>query len=244
MHFELLVEDQSGKKALDILVPKILGAGHTHTLNIHAYRGIGRIPKDLRGAADPVKRMLLDRLPGLLRGYGNTFAGWPSDFPAAVVVVCDLDDRCLKAFRDELLAVLGECNPAPLTCFCIAIKESEAWLLGDPNAIRTAYPQVKGSAWNKAGDTWETLADVVTPGEAAQLARKGYPAIGEAKSRWAEEIAPHMDVDNNQSASFVYFRDKLRALAAGTQVPTSGSRGPTSGSQVPTSGSRGPTSGC
>jgi hypothetical protein len=25
MHFEILVEDQSGKKALDILIPKLIG---------------------------------------------------------------------------------------------------------------------------------------------------------------------------------------------------------------------------
>jgi len=29
MHFEILVEDQSGKKALDVLTPKIIGYGHT-----------------------------------------------------------------------------------------------------------------------------------------------------------------------------------------------------------------------
>ena len=29
MHFEILVEDSSGKKALDILMPKILGDQHT-----------------------------------------------------------------------------------------------------------------------------------------------------------------------------------------------------------------------
>jgi hypothetical protein len=29
MHFEILVEDQSGKKALDILVQKIVGNDHT-----------------------------------------------------------------------------------------------------------------------------------------------------------------------------------------------------------------------
>jgi len=43
MHFEILVEDQSGKKALDILVPKIIG--DRHTFKIRAYKGIGRIPK-------------------------------------------------------------------------------------------------------------------------------------------------------------------------------------------------------
>jgi hypothetical protein len=29
MHFEILVEDLSGKKALDILMPKILDTSHT-----------------------------------------------------------------------------------------------------------------------------------------------------------------------------------------------------------------------
>ena len=29
MHFEVLVEDQSGKKALDILIPKIIGDQHS-----------------------------------------------------------------------------------------------------------------------------------------------------------------------------------------------------------------------
>lgn len=45
MHFEILVEDQSGKKALDILVPKILGNGHTFA--VHSYKGVGHIPRDI-----------------------------------------------------------------------------------------------------------------------------------------------------------------------------------------------------
>ena len=43
MHLEILVEDQSGKQALDILVPKLIE--DTHTFVVHPYRGIGRIPK-------------------------------------------------------------------------------------------------------------------------------------------------------------------------------------------------------
>ena len=45
MHFEILVEDQSGKKALDILIPKLIGL--EHTFKVHSYKGIGRIPKNL-----------------------------------------------------------------------------------------------------------------------------------------------------------------------------------------------------
>ena len=63
MHFEILVEDASGKIALESVLEKILGPnGQDHTYKIISYKGIGRIPKDLRGKTDPQKRILLDRL--------------------------------------------------------------------------------------------------------------------------------------------------------------------------------------
>ena len=31
---------------------------------------------------------------------------------------------------------------------------------------------------------------------------------------WAKKIAPHMNVNNNASPSFRYFREKVRGLAA------------------------------
>jgi hypothetical protein len=63
MHLEILVEDQSGKILLEAVIPKLLVDGHTFT--VHAYKGIGRIPKDLVGKADPTKRILLSLLPKL-----------------------------------------------------------------------------------------------------------------------------------------------------------------------------------
>ena len=117
MHFEVLVEDQSGKKALDILIPKIIGdqIGDQHTCEVHFYKGIGRIPRNLKSGTEANKRILLDQLPRLLRGYGKTFAGYSLNYPAAVIVVCDLDDKCLKTFRQELFTVLNACNPKPET---------------------------------------------------------------------------------------------------------------------------------
>jgi hypothetical protein len=54
MHFEILVEDASGELLLSALLPKILGEnGDAHTWRTHAYRGIGRVPRDLRGKPDP-----------------------------------------------------------------------------------------------------------------------------------------------------------------------------------------------
>ena len=212
MHFEILVEDQSGEKALEILVPKIIA--ESHTFNVHSYKGIGRIPKNLGSSLDAKKRDLLNQLPRLLRGYGRTFFNYPEDYPAAVILVCDLDDKCLKVFRQELFAILDDCNPKPETRFCIAIEEGEAWFLGDIPAIKSAYPKAKDTILNSYVNdsicgTWERLADAVHKGGSSALSAKGNQAIGIEKSRWAEKITPHMDVANNASPSFSYFREKL-----------------------------------
>lgn len=90
MHFELLIEDRSGEVLLRSLLAKILGSnGDPHTWRTHAYRGIGRLPPDLRGKADPWKRFILNQLPRILSGYGKSLQGQD----AAVVVIVDLDDR-------------------------------------------------------------------------------------------------------------------------------------------------------
>ena len=167
MHLEVLVEDASGKAALDILIPKIIGG--QHTFHVRAYKGIGRIPRNLTSSANASHRLLLDRLPRLLRGYGKTFAGYAAGYESAVIVVCGLDDKCLKSFRQDLFAVLHACNPKPDTRFCIAIEEGEAWLLGDLAAIKAAYPKAKEGVLNRYRNdsicgTWELLADAICPG--------------------------------------------------------------------------------
>jgi hypothetical protein len=215
MHFEILAEDQSGKEALDILIPKIIGPKHTY--KVHAYKGIGRIPKNMRDSSNASKRMLLDILPKALKGYGETFKGYPVSYPASVIVVCDLDKKCLKSFRQELLNVLNSCDPKPETRFCIAIEEGEAWFMGDLKAIKRAYPGSKDSVLGSYVNdgicgTWEKLADAIYPGGSATLSAKGRQGIGAEKSKWGKEISKHMDVMNNSSPSFCYFRDKLQAL--------------------------------
>jgi hypothetical protein len=217
MHFDILVEDFSGKTAIDILISKIIDTDQ-HTFTSHPYKGIGRIPKDLRNTADPQKRILLDQLPRFVRGFGLTYRGYPENYPAILIIVCDLDDRCLKAFRNELLQVVGQCQPRPETYFCIAIEEGEAWYLGDLAAVKTAYPNAKDAVLNTYENdeicgTWEKLADAVYPGGSNALSQLGYPAIGREKADWATKISQHMEVEISQSTSFCYFRDKLRNLS-------------------------------
>lgn len=215
MHFEFLVEDVSGKRALDLLVPKLIG--EQHTFEVHAYKGIGRIPKNLNAKSDPSKRILLDRLPQLLKGYGRTFHGYGNNFNAVLVVVCDLDDKCLKDFRNELLAVLANCDPVPTTRFCIAVEEGESWLLGDKEAVKMAYPTAKTTVldsytYDSICGTWEKLADAVFLGGTTALSALGWQRVGAEKSAWAINISPHIRIDANQSPSFKYFVLKLREL--------------------------------
>ena len=215
MHFEILVEDLSGKATLDILMPKIIGK--QHTCRVMSYRGIGHIPKDLKSHTDAHNRILLDRLPELLKGYGKTYANNPAKHSTILIIVCDLDKKCLKKFRQKLLDMLNKCKPEIETRFCIAVEEGEAWFLGDFSAIKKAYPKAKNNILNlyqndSICDTWELLADAIFVGGSSKLKKRGGQAVGREKSTWAGKITPYMNVEQNRSPSFCYFRDKIREL--------------------------------
>ena len=69
MHFEVLVEDASGKIALESILGKILGPnGQDHTWKIISYKGVGRIPKNLRGTIDHIDHQS-SKLPLILSQY-------------------------------------------------------------------------------------------------------------------------------------------------------------------------------
>ena len=214
MHIEILVEDSSGEKLLSAVLPKLLGEqGDLHTWRVHAYRGIGRIPKNLKTSADPAKRILFDQLPRLLQGYGKT--------PGidAVVVVLDTDKHNCVEFLAELKALAAGCNPAPKTLFRLAIEEVEAWYLGDRSALDSAYPRAKADVLSRyvqdsACNTWELLADAVYPGGSAAIKKAGWPLPGQIKHEWAERIGPLLEPDRNASPSFGKLRDGLRRLLA------------------------------
>lgn len=215
MHIEILVEDSSGKRLLDQLVPMILGPiGEPHSWRIHPFRGVGRLPKDLRTKADPAKRALLDNLPRLITGFGRT-----PGIDAAVIVV-DTDRRNCREFLLELQALAATCEPRPEVMFRLAIEEMEAWFLGDQVALLAAYPRANRNVLqnyqqDSVCETWEKLADAVYPGGSGVLKKLGFPASGDAKHEWAEKIGPHLQLDGNASPSFNKFVEGLRRLVAG-----------------------------
>ena len=121
MHFEVLIEDQSGKKMLEAILPKLLGNYcEPHTWKIHAYNGVGEISKGLTAKTDANKRILLDQLPRILRGYSKN--------PGidAVIVVVDVDSRDCKDFLVELQRLANTQSSNLTVLFRLAIEEIEA----------------------------------------------------------------------------------------------------------------------
>ncbi|HEY3796080.1 MAG TPA: hypothetical protein VGM09_30020 [Bradyrhizobium sp.] len=216
-HFEVLVEDLSGKVALEGILPHLSLCDVTY--RIHSYRGIGRIPKGLTPGSDPRKRILLDQLPRLITGYGKTFADDPPTYSRFVVLICDLDTRDRNQFESEISNAIAACSPQPVTILCLSIEEGEAWLLGDIVAVTKAYPQINRNQLlsyipDSICGTWEFMADLLEKGGAAALKKLGYPEIGQAKARWAAEIGALVDYTRSRSPSFIEFVEKIMQACA------------------------------
>jgi hypothetical protein len=101
----------------------------------------------------------------------------------------------------------------------LAIEEIEAWILGDRNAVKKAYPGLDGREYDAYKQdsivgTWERLADITLSPNAAKLLKKAaYVETGQRKIDWAKKIGAYMDVRNNASPSFNCFKLKLEELA-------------------------------
>ncbi len=213
LHLEVLVEDKSGSIVIEHFLNKIIMKQEpVFTYNIHPYKGLGALPKNLNSSSEPNKRILLDRLPSLLRGYGKCL-----DDYGAVIVVVDNDSRNCILFKQELISLLDQCYPAPRTAFCIAIEEIEAWLLGDIKAIKKAYPLARRAildayVQDSICGTWEVLADAICSEKSSGLKKAGFAEIGRRKSEWAQKITPLVDIDQNKSNSLKYFIGKVEEL--------------------------------
>jgi hypothetical protein len=213
-HFQILVEDSSGEALLEHIVPKIIGESNSY--EIKHYKGIGRIPPGLKPGSDPKKRILLDQLPRLVSGYGSVLSRYPETYPAVLVIVCDLDRRCLKEFRDSIMQSIHRCINKPETILCLAVEEGESWLLGDTQAVVSAYPKARAEILDSyipdsICGTWEVLANAVHAGGSKALMGLGGQAVSGKKHEWANAIGPLIDLDRNKSPSLKYFVKKLQS---------------------------------
>lgn len=215
MYFQFLIEDESTK----ILVEHVMSKISEKYPNIFVeydskfFKGIGGLRKNGRAIEQKTGKLLND-LPMYLRAFSRTLSYMEN---AALVIVMDNDKREPEQFRQELENIAVYNRIVLDHVFCIAVKEMEAWLLGDMEAVKTAYPNTRISAlhgYEQDGicDTWEVLANAVYPGGLKKLKQKAgncYREIGKAKAEWAEEIGCRLNLERNASPSFQRFIKEL-----------------------------------
>lgn len=199
LHFEIFLEEPSAEAFIMEAWPRICPA--EATCQTHAFQG---------------KQELLAQLPGQLKAM----AKWiPDNF--RIVVLLDEDRQDCAALKNTLERMSLEAGLGTLTApgrgarvaNRIAVEELEAWMLGDPKALRAAFPKLPATFENAAalrnpdavkGGTWEALERL--------LQKSSYYLGGLAKVDCARSVAAHIDPDRNASRSFKIFHSGLHRL--------------------------------
>jgi hypothetical protein len=202
VQLEVLVEEPSAKAALEILLPKLV-PGTTR----FAVRDFGS------------KYKLLKALSQRLAGYARRIEAG-EDLRIVVLIDQDSDDcTALKRQLEQAAAERGlttksrpDRNGRFVVVNRIVVDELESWFIGDPDALRNAFPKLppanrKGifaRPDNQGGKAWEQLHRFL---KTHGIYRSSYPKIEAAR-----KIAPHIDAGRNRSPSFRQFCVGLEAL--------------------------------
>lgn len=192
MRLHVLVEGESEAALLRPWLKRLLPR---HVCKVYPHQGKGKLPRDSFQAPNPTKEQLLDLLPAKLRAFGKELD------PATdrVLVLLDLDDGDCLELKGRLTEMASQLDPRPAVLFRIAIEETEAFYMGDPIAIRAAFPKarinrLKNYEQDSICGTWELFGEVIG-------------ARVEDKVGWAERMAPHLGTEwqggnANRSPSF------------------------------------------
>ena len=164
--------------------------------------------------AYPGKQALLRHLPARLRAYRRWL---PRDHRLVLRVDRDQQDcRDLKQALLEGIAAAGLVAKGSSSAFDAAVRiveeELEAWFIGEPDALCTAYPRLPSSFArarsfrepDRITGTWEALERL--------LRRHGYHRGGRQKIELARQVARHFEASRNRSPSFRVFWRLLEEL--------------------------------
>lgn len=215
MFIEVLCEDKSSVPVLSQVIEELLidNSDLVKGVKIYPHRGKGKLPANLTQKPKAFASSLLDLLPAKIRAYNKVYP----DRKVILIVVLDADNDDQSELYRNIEYVLRSEAPDKYFVIGIPIEETEAWLLGDREALFLAYPDSRNSVLeNYQQDslcgTWEVLARTIMGTKAESLIKVGYPAVGAYKHLWAEQISAYMKIENNISASFQDFVTRFRKV--------------------------------
>ena len=208
MRIEVLSEDRSGGAMIEKIIPKMLSFD-TRQIDfaVRPHRGLGEWPDN--NTSHPKKNAtgLLELLPAKLRAYDKVYASTRT----LVIVIMDTDKNDPDEIRSRIKDMCRKNGPNLKTVIGLCTEETEAWLMGDVDAIKQAYPDADMQVMDEYVQdsicgTWEVLCRVLLKEKAGRAIRIGYPAIGQLKSEWSGRISKYMDPAKNKSPSYNRFK--------------------------------------
>ncbi len=196
MYVEILVEEPSAAVAIEILLRRLGSPSQQTTERIVSFRG---------------KDRMLQRLEPTLRSIARTGQA------SAVILLIDQDSENCLELKGRICSIAERAGiPSASTSvrIRIAVVELESWFLGDPLAIRSAYPAVT------AGDVrtlQRSMADDVRDPSGwlqKKLNRRRHYEGRMPKVEVARNIATYLNLepDHNTSRSFRLFLQTLREV--------------------------------
>ena len=189
MFLEVFVEGASDAPVVREILSRRFELSEGAHFRVHPHAGKGQLPANPNSRPNPKHRGLLDQLPAKLRGYAHT--------GHHVVVLVDADDTDCRVLLNDLHSMYKQLRKKPQNVlFRIAVEEIESWFIADHNAVKRAYPRAKTSLLPSTPDqiigAWEQLAAALG-------------CAGANKSQWAQNIAPHLDLNTPRSPSLQAF---------------------------------------
>lgn len=183
MRVEFLLEEESMKQVLEILLPKILPPSYKLGENcfLRAHNG----KSDLRNS-----------IPKKVKVFSNFHE------ETKLVILHDQDSNDCQKLKQDLTHLCKENGKCPVL-IRIPCRELEAWYLGDMAAIEQAYPRFNAKKHrNKEKFRNPDMC------QATSELRKIIPTF--QKGVAARVIPKYMTIENNRSTSFNQFVSGLK----------------------------------